>query len=107
MEVYKYKGIEYPIQEGKKGGKFIIANTGKKVYLKSENHREQKEVTPPEIKNYKYVAWFDVRNKNGELVDDFKEWCISSSQTAAFNYFCSEHPNINPNDITIISEEEA
>ena len=101
---HKYKGKEYEVQTGPRGGHYIINDEGKKISVKvkiestkkkSINSIKQQEEAP---KLKKYICYYEKRDKNGELVDDFKEWTNAYSYDEAKRYFKDEYSN-NPNII--------
>jgi hypothetical protein len=82
-----YKGKDYPIQVGAKGGKFFIDDSGKKHYIKENSPKKKKE----EKKPHRYICYYYIV-KDGERIDDYKEWCTAYSYMEAEQYFKREHP---------------
>ncbi len=82
-----YKGKDYPIQVGTKGGKFFIDDSGKKHYVKEDKPKRKKK----EDKPHTYICYYSVM-KDGERIDDYKEWCHAYSYIEAEKYFKEEHP---------------
>lgn len=100
-EKYKYKGKEYEVQTGPRGGLFFIDDNGKRHSVKSDKPKKKvtkekksekvdpsKKVLPqitPKLK--RYVCYYEKRNEKDELVDDFKEWCDAYSYEEAEREF--------------------
>lgn len=109
MEYTDKKGVKHTCVKGPRGGYYYIDDNGKKKYIKdtkptktksSGNFSFKKEEAP---KPKHYTAWIDVRDENGELVDDYKLWCNAFSEDEARTHFEGE---IGSNDtITMIIEK--
>ena len=107
MITHKYKGKEYQVQTGAKGGQFFIDDAGKKHYLKSttsvKKKVEKKKVAEETCK--RYICYYVERDDNGEMIDDFKEYTDAYSYDEAKDYFENEYRH-NPHvQIDLISRE--
>lgn len=93
---YTYKGKEYTVQEGAKGGKYFIDDAGKKHYLKNENAKPRAKkpepVVLPTLKGY--TAWFEQYDPDTQSVDDFKEWHNAYSKQEAIDYWNHEYHHL-------------
>ena len=63
--------------KGPRGGTYWLDDEGKKHYVKGKQVIVKKEDKP---KMRTYICYYNVYNKEGELVDDFKEWCKETSK---------------------------
>lgn len=50
----------------------------------------------------KFICYYSKRDKNGELIDDFKEWCNARNKAQAMEIFKDRYPNLS---IDLICEE--
>lgn len=63
--------------KGPRGGTYWLDDEGKKHYVKGKQAIVKKE---DKSKMKTYICYYNVYNKEGELVDDFKEWCKETSK---------------------------
>ena len=63
--------------KGPRGGTYWLDDKGKKHYVQGKQAIVKKEDKP---KMKTYICYYNVYNKEGELVDDFKEWCKETSK---------------------------
>lgn len=110
---HKYKGKEYEVQTGAKGGQFFVDDTGKKHYLKSATpkkttKKKSTEAIKKEVESTdfikRYVCYYS-RYKDGEMVDDFKEWTDAKSYNEAKEYFENEYRHDENVKIELITKE--
>lgn len=100
MATHKYKGKEYDIQTGKKGGQFFIDDEGKKHYLKSatptvKKKKKSTEAIKKEVESKdflkRYICYYRKVDDDGEMIDDFKEWTDANSYDEAQRHFENEY----------------
>lgn len=98
---YIYKGTSYEVHTGARGGQYIMLGDKKHYIKKSTTRKSSNKKSKPEIKAKPlkltglpktYVCYYALY-KNGELVDDFKEWCKAYSELEARAEFESRYPN--------------
>ena len=66
--------------KGPRGGTYWIDDNGKKHYVKGKQAILTKE---EKVKLKTYICYYNVYNKEGELIDDFKEWTKETSKLDA------------------------
>lgn len=107
-------GEKYTLQEGSRGGLFYIDKNGVKKYVKKSSvgkiTRKPKKPAAkpfsfkkPELK--KYICYYEKRNSEGELIDDWKEWTEAYSEEQAKQYFEEEYSHDSSVTISIITNE--
>lgn len=43
----------------------------------------------------KFICYYSKRDKNGKLIDDFKEWCHAKNKAQARKIFKDRYPNLS------------
>lgn len=113
MATHKYKGVEYEIQQGKRGGSFFIDGDGKKHYLKGTSTSKtttkrsidpiKKQEEKPVLK--RYIGYYRKVDENGEMIDDFSEWCDAYSYDEAKREFEDRYSYTDRINIDLITRE--
>lgn len=96
-----------------KDGKIVVsvpvnpAYSKPKTKVKNELHQAKKvcSVSSSTPKLKRYICYYEERDKNGELVDDFKEWCDAYSESEARREFESRYRHSDSTEISMIVEE--
>ena len=63
--------------KGPRGGTYWLDDEGKKHYVKGKQAIVKKEDKP---KMKTYICYYNVLDKDGYYIDDFKEWCKETSK---------------------------
>ena len=79
-----------------------------KTKVKNGSHQAKKvcSVSPSTPKLKRYICYYEERDKNGELVDDFKEWCDAYSESEARREIENRYRHRNSTKISMIVEEK-
>ena len=89
-----------------KSGKIVVSVEVTPTYPKPEPKKViEKKVSTSTPTLKRYICYYEERNKNGELVDDFKEWCDAYSESEARREFESRYRHSSSTKISMIVEE--
>ena len=79
--------------KGPRGGTYWIDDNGKKHYVKDKKVVTSTKKSTKKEQVSKYYCYYNQYNENGELVDDFKEWCSATSLNEARTEFKNRYWN--------------